>query len=188
MQNIRVYLDQFVQLSDAEWDVFSSKLEKTDYRKRTIIRLKGEIENQLLFIDSGIIRYYLEKEDTQYTLGFAFAQEFACAYDSFLTQEPARYHVEALSDIVAWRISYADLQLAYKETKNGNVVGRILAEKLFMDKFSKEINLKHQSAEERYMGIIKDKPHFLKGIPLQYIASYIGVTPQTLSKIRKRIS
>lgn len=188
MQNIRLYLSQFAQLSDEEWHAFSSKIEKVDYRKRSIIRQKGEVENLLFFIESGIVRYYLEKNDAQHTLGFAFAQEFAGAYDSFITQQPARYCVEALSDISAWTITFDNLQLAYEETKNGNVIGRIIAEMLYLDKFSKEISLKHDSAEERYLKILKNKPHFLKEIPLQYIASYIGVTPQTLSKIRKRIS
>lgn len=188
MLNIRHYLDQFVKLSDEEWNSFSSKLEKVTFSKRSMIRLKGEIESQLLFIDTGIVRYYIEKNDTQYTFGFAFAQEFASAYDSFLTQQASRYYVEALTDIVAWKISYENLQLAYQETTNGNAIGRALAEKLYLYKFSKEMSLKHQSAEERYLKLIEQKPHFLKEIPLQYIASYIGVTPQTLSKIRRRIS
>ncbi len=188
MQNIRLYLDQFVQLSEEEWHVFSSKLEKVEFPKRSIIRLKGEVESHLLFINSGIIRYYIEKNDTQYTFGFAFAREFASAYDSFLTQKPSRYYVEALTDTVAWKISFENLQLAYQETQNGNAIGRALAEELYLYKFSKEMSLKHQSAEERYLSLIENKPHFLKEIPLQYIASYIGVTPQTLSKIRRRIS
>ena len=132
MQNIRHYLDKFVQLSDEEWQVFSSKLEKVEYPKRSILRLKGEVESHLLFINSGIIRYYIEKNDTQQNFGFAFSQEFASAYDSYLTQKPARYYVEALTDVVAWKISFENLQLAYQETTNGNAIGRALAEERYL--------------------------------------------------------
>lgn len=188
MNEIRHYLDQYVKLSDEEWELFSSKLVKEAYPKKALLLLKGEIENHLSFVSKGIIRYYIDKKETQYTFGFAFEQEFASAYDSFLTQTPSRYYVEALNDVELYRISFDDLQKAYAQTLNGNAVGRALAEELYLYKFSREMSNNHETAEERYMKLITKQPYFLKEIPLQYIASYIGVTPQTLSKIRRRIS
>lgn len=188
MTNIRLYLDQYVKLTDKEWEIFSSKLTREVYPKKSLLLLKGEIENHLSFVNKGIVRYYIDKKETQYTFGFAFEQEFASAYDSFLTQSASRYYVEALTEVELYRITYKDLQIAYAITENGNAVGRALAEKLYLYKFSREMSSNHETAEERYMRLITQQSYFLKQIPLQYIASYIGVTPQTLSKIRKRIS
>lgn len=188
MNNVRHYLDQYVKLTDDEWEIFSSFLIREKYLKKSLLLLKGEIENHVSFIVNGIVRYYIDKNDSQYTFGFSFEQEFSSAYDSFLTQKPSRYHVETLTDVELYRITYDDLQRAYSLTENGNELGRVMAENLYMRKFSRELSCHNESAEERYLWLITKQPYFLKQIPLQYIASYIGVTPQTLSKIRRRIS
>ncbi|MFA7274227.1 MAG: cyclic nucleotide-binding domain-containing protein [Crocinitomicaceae bacterium] len=188
MINIRQYLDQYVKLTDEEWEIFSSKLIKEKLPKKSLLLLKGEVESHLSFVNKGIVRYYIDKKESQYTFGFAFEQEFASAYDSFLTQTPSRYYVEALTEVELYRITFEDLQNAYAMTENGNAIGRALAEELYLYKFSREMSNQHESATDRYEQLITKQPYFLKQIPLQYIASYIGVTPQTLSKIRKRIS
>jgi len=84
-------------------------------------------------------------------------------------------------------ISYEDLQLVYRSTQIGNLVGRLIAERLFLIKSSREQNLLNLSAEERYLRLFKERPELLKVIPLKYISSYIGVTAQALSRIRKRL-
>lgn len=188
MLNIRRYLDEYVKLTDEEWELFSSKLQKVNFPKKTILLSKGEVENHLSFVTKGIVRYYIEKKDQQFTFGFAFDQEFACAYDSFLTRTPSRYYVESMKDVEIWRITFDDLQTAYEMTENGNAIGRALAEKLYLYKVGREFSSNHETAEERYRRLIQVKPHYLQHIPLQYIASYIGITPQTLSKIRRQIS
>ncbi len=188
MLEIRNFFDQFLQLTDEEWCAFSSKLERTEYVKNSLIIAKGDLETHLTFINKGIIRYFIEIGENQHTLSFSFSGEFACAYDSFLTRLPSRYYMESLTEVEGWRISYEDLQLAYQQIENGNEIGRYLAEKLYLNKLSKEISAKHYSATERYMDLLDNSPHFLEHIPLKHIASYIGVTPQTLSKIRRNLT
>ena len=85
-------------------------------------------------------------------------------------------------------ITYQDLQEVYKTTKIGNLIGRLTAERLFLVKSKREQNLLNCTAEERYLNLFKDYPEVIKLIPLKYISSYIGVTPQGLSRIRKRIT
>lgn len=85
-------------------------------------------------------------------------------------------------------ISYNDLQEIYNKTAIGNLIGRLTAENLFITKSKRLQSLLDQTAEERYLSIFKERPQLLKEISLKYISSYIGVTPQALSRIRKRIS
>ena len=87
-----------------------------------------------------------------------------------------------------WEISNNDLQEVYERTKKGNLVGRKMAEKMFLIKSKRELSLLNKTAEERYLDLFSDRPKLLKQIPLKYIASYIGITPQALSRIRKRIN
>jgi hypothetical protein len=79
------------------------------------------------------------------------------------------------------------LQEVYKKTTIGNLIGRLTAERLFLIKSKREQNLLNLSAEERYIRLFKERPELLKIIPLKYISSYIGVTAQALSRIRKRV-
>lgn len=166
---------------------FTSKLIKQEFPKKTKILDVGETENYLSFIDEGIIRMYFPKKDNDITFSFSFENNFTSAYDSFLTQQPSEYVVETLTNVVLWRLSYDVIEELFEETVEGNFIGRKALEDLYLKKAKREIALLNSTAEERYINLFKERPEIIKEIPLMYIASYIGVTPQSLSRIRKRV-
>lgn len=189
MQQIKAYLDQIATISDSDWAFFTSKLERRVIKKKTIFLKLNTIENHISFIESGVVRLYIPKEDPEkeITFGFSFEDQFVSAYDSFLTQTPSAYQLQSLTETTIVSITYDDLQEVYKTTQIGNFIGRLTAERLFLLKSKREQNLLNLTAEERYLKLFKERPELLKVIPLKYISSYIGVTAQALSRIRKRI-
>jgi len=188
MEQIRVLFEKIVPISDADWELFSSKLVRQQFPKKTTLLKAGQTERHLSFIEKGIIRFFIPKEDNDLTFGFAFDNNFMSAYDSFLTQTPSPYHVETLSETILWRLTYNDLQEIYKETGVGNIIGRFASEDLFLKKAKRELSLLSDTAEQRYLNLFTERPHLIQYIPLKYIGSYIGITPQALSRIRRRIS
>ncbi len=188
MDQIKEYFKQLVELNDKDWEVFSSKLKKSSHSKRTILLKTGQIENNLSFIEKGTVRFYIPKEENDVTFGFKFENQFFSAYDSFITQSKSLYQLETLTPTTLWRLTFSDLQYIYNNTTVGNIIGRKVAENLFMMKAKREQSLLNDTAEERYLKLFSEQPHLIKEIPLKYLASYIGVTPQALSRIRKRIS
>ncbi|TYP96281.1 CRP-like cAMP-binding protein [Tenacibaculum adriaticum] len=190
MEKIREYIEKTIAVDEKDWQLFSSKLKKRVFSKKSILLNIGEIENYISFIEKGIVRFLIPKEDKEkeVTFGFCFENEFVSAYDSFLTRTPSLYQLEALSDVSMWSISYSDLQEVYTQSFVGNVIGRLSTERLFLIKSKREQSLLNDTAEERYLKLFTDRPNLIKEIPLKYIASYIGVTAQALSRIRKRIS
>ncbi len=190
MQQIKSYLDQIASISSSDWDFFTSKLQKRIIPKKSVFLKINEIENQISFITSGVVRLFIPKEDLEkeITFGFSFKNQFVSAYDSFLTQTPSAYQLQALSETTLLSISHSDLQLVYSSTQIGNLVGRLTAERLFLIKSKREQNLLNLTAEERYLRLFKERPELLNVIPLKYISSYIGVTAQALSRIRKRLA
>lgn len=186
------YMRSIISISEADLEFFLSRFELVHFPKKQQILKEGETENYLSFINSGILRYYVEGErnDVPFESTFAFAVEgwFSSAYDSFITQEPSLYYVETMTDVELLRISHQHLQEVYKETAMGQLVGRLSAEHLFLTKIRREISLLTKTAEERYLDLFRFYPHFIQQIPLKYLASYIGVTPQALSRIRKTIN
>ncbi|TVZ51409.1 Crp/Fnr family transcriptional regulator [Dokdonia sp. Hel_I_53] len=190
MKEIRAYIEEFAKISNADWDLFSSKLVARSFSKKNIFLKAGTVEDHISFLQEGTVRLYIPKEDSdkEITFGFCFENQFVSAYDSFLSRNVSSHAIQALTDIKLLSITYEDLQKVYEKTKIGNLIGRLTAENLFLDKSRRLQSLLDQSAEERYLSIFKERPHLIKEIPLKYISSYIGVTPQALSRIRKRIS
>lgn len=189
MEFIRAFLEQATPFTDEEWRIFSKDWVRQIFPKRAFILREGKTETYLSFIEKGIVRFYVPRDDgSESTFVFAFDNWFMSAYDSFLTQTPCTYHVETLTETVLWRLSYADLQTVYATTSIGNTIGRMASEQLFLMKTKRELSLLNDSAQQRYLNLLTEQPHFIRHIPLQYLASYIGITPQALSRIRKRIS
>ena len=190
MHKFRDYIEKITPINDTDWDFFSSKLVQKVFTKKSLLLDIGSIENHISFIEKGIVRLLIPKEDEEkeITFGFCFLNEFVSAYDSFLTQLPSTYQVETLTDVTIWSISYADLQEVYTKTRIGNLIGRLSSERLFLIKSKREQSLLNESAEQRYLNLFTERPNLIQKIPLKYIASYIGVTPQALSRIRRRIS
>ncbi|MGB1003230.1 MAG: Crp/Fnr family transcriptional regulator [Salibacteraceae bacterium] len=190
MIQFRKYLEKFGNVSNQDWDFFSSKLVCSEIPKKTIFLRLGEIENSISFIEKGGVRLFIPKEfeENDVTFGFSFSGELISAYDSFLTRSPSLYQLETLQDTVIWSIRYSDLQEVYDQTKIGDRLGRITAERLFLIKSNREQSLLNETPDERYLNLLKNRPELITQIPLKYIASYIGVTPQALSRVRKRNS
>lgn len=189
MQQIKAYLDQIATISQSDWDFFTSKLQRRVIPKKSIFLKLNDIENHISFIESGVVRLYIPKENSEkeITFGFSFKDQFISAYDSFLTRQPSAYELEALTETTLLSITYDDLQDVYKTTEIGNLIGRLAAERLFLIKSKREQHLLNLTAEERYLKLFKERPELIKIIPLKYISSYIGVTAQALSRIRRRL-
>lgn len=188
MENIRTYLEKTVAINENDWQLFSSKLMHRNFKKKDKLIALGEEENYISFIETGIARFMIPKKHKEITFGFCFENEFISAYDSFLTRTPSLYDIEALTDMSIWSISYTDLQDIYAKTAVGNTIGRLSTERLFLIKSKREQSLLNETAKQRYLNLFTERPNLIKEIPLKYIASYIGVTAQALSRIRNEIS
>lgn len=187
MNQIRNYLEKMEHMSDEDWQIFSSRLVRHQLPKKTVLLKTGETENYLSFIEKGMVRLFIPKSETDLTFGFVFENEFVSAYDSFLTRQASPYSIETLTPVTVWRLTYEDLQAVYRDTRTGNVLGRRISEELFLKKSKRELAFLNETAEQRYLRLFTDRPDLIRQIPLKFIASYIGITPQALSRIRRRI-
>ncbi|OCK51624.1 hypothetical protein BA768_02610 [Chryseobacterium sp. CBo1] len=179
-------------LSQEEALYHVSKFERMTFPKKTLLLKEGTVEDYLYFIDKGIIRFFVNKvhptePSKEITFSFIAENMFCSAYDSFITRKPCAYNVKTVQETVVYRIHHDDLQELYERSKVGNYLGRISAENLYVKKTQREISLLMHTAEERYLNLAKAYPKFIQEIPLKHIASYIGITPQALSRIRKQL-
>lgn len=191
MQQIREYFNHITSITDQEWDFFSARLVRESFPKKALLLKAGQIEQYLSFVETGMLRFFLRHgiDDLgEITYDFSFAGEFTSGYSSFVTQLPAGFNIQALTPVTLWRISFDSLQEVYGQTRAGNIIGRHASEQLFLEKAKRELSFLTETAEERYLHLLTGQPELIRQIPLKYLASYIGITPQALSRIRKRIS
>src|SRR5690606_7163545 len=106
-----------VKLKESEWEFIASHFDRNVFTKNEIITRQGETENYLSFIETGIVRFYIPDDENELTFNFSFNKEFTCAYDSFLTQTPSEYELQALTETIVWQISYDDLQKCMHKSK-----------------------------------------------------------------------
>lgn len=176
-------------MSVDEVQQMASLMSEKVYKKNTIVLRQGEIEKHQSFIEKGSVRYYyIDPNGNEICLLFGFQNWFMCEAVSFLTQTPSFCFIETMSETKVWQISYDNLQKTYQNTENGNLFGRLMMEQMYIRKSELERSFLTQTAEQRYLDLLKFNPHLLQEVQLKHIASYLGITPQALSRIRKRIS
>tara|TARA_R110000868_G_scaffold296012_2_gene556266 strand:+ start:1256 stop:1834 length:579 start_codon:yes stop_codon:yes gene_type:complete len=185
---LKIFFNNIHPLSEDEWEYVSERLELKSLSKNKIITQQGYVENYTYFILKGIVRLFIETADKDITLDIHFTNDFANGYTSFLTRKPSHFNVQALTDVELIAISYDKLEDFYKNIPAGNFISRKMAEYTFVRKATREVDFLTKSPTERYLNLINSRPDIIKHIPLNHIASYLGVTPQALSRIRKRIS
>lgn len=190
LANFRCQILKYVDFTDAEWNVFKDHLGFKSLKKKKLFAEPGIVCDYFGFITSGSVRYYNVKDGEEITGYFSFENEFVSSYKSYLTREPAQNYIQALEDTEIITISYNSMQLmlanpllAYKMER----FGRLIAEYYLIcyeDRMSSFIT---KSPEERYLDLLSTGRDILRRMPQHYIAHFLGITPVSLSRIRRRI-
>lgn len=180
-------LSQFITLEKSEQDHFVSKLQVKEYNKKELVLQEGQVCKYAYFINTGCLRYYYNVEGQENTAQFFFENGWYTDYDSFLTGKPTKQNIETLEKTQLLLISAKDLHQFYIDMPKFERFGRLMAESAFLGIRQRSEMLENQTAEERYLTLMKDRPKVFERIPQHYIASYLGIKPPSLSRIRKRL-
>jgi len=184
---IRGFLSSIVPFSDNDWNLFNKRLIYKEFKKNDLILRTGEVENFMYFLVDGVSRIFQYKNDIEYTLRFNFPITPFNSYASFITQTPSIINVEAITDVKVLRISYNDMQSLYDESKMAERLGRRLIELLYVQREIKELQMHSKTAEDYYSELVKSNEELTGQIPQKYIASYLGITPESLSRIKRKL-
>jgi CRP-like cAMP-binding protein len=157
-------------------------------KKGEILVNEGKIAKHLYFVLSGYARVFHFEKGIEITNHLASENLFITAYNSFTTKSPAEETVQAISDCALLRISKENLDLLYKQSHNMALFGILMSDRYLVFNNQRAKDLITLTAKEKYLKLLYEEPHILQNVPLQYISSYIGIEPQTLSRIRREIS
>ena len=185
---IQAIFRQMAGINEAEWQAFAQHLEEVSFPKQACLCRAGETAQYLYFIYAGAVRVYHQTEDQEFTLNFHFENEFVTAFSSFITQTPSRVNLQALERVQAARIHYHHLYSTYQQYHHAERIGRLFAEKLYVQKTNREIDLLSLSAEQQYLNLLQKNPQLISQISVKHLASYLGIHPESLSRIRHKLA
>lgn len=184
---LRQAFEKYIQLSDSEWLDAQKRFTTLRFAKEQIITREGEVEPYFYFILKGIHRlYYLTPSGEEVTLGFSFDDNFSGVYDSFVTQNQSLYYLQSLTESEVLAISHADMHYLFDAYKSFERWGRLFIQQILSGRGKREVELAVQSAQQRYDAFISRMPALLQTIPQKYVASYLGMTPETYSRMRAK--
>jgi CRP-like cAMP-binding protein len=169
----------------ADTSEFPIEFKEQHIKKGAIITDYGQVERKLYFINSGFVQLTMLHDGEERIIEFFFENNFVCAYTSFLKQEASDVRMTALTKCKMEVIQYSDLQKAYADSLLVNKLGRLLTEQIYIIKAKREKDFLTKSAGERYAELLSLRPDILKLIPVNKIAKYLGIHPESLSRIRK---
>ncbi|MFM2268355.1 MAG: hypothetical protein RL757_1796 [Bacteroidota bacterium] len=189
-QFLREMMNQTIQLDDDEWAAFEPHVFSRKFKKRDTLLSEGQICNEIAFVVSGSFRQFYVVDGEEKTTFFFFEQHFACDYDSFLTQRPCDHNIEAMEDGEMLYFKRDVMLRMYKLYPKYETFARLIAENVYLCIKERLGHFLLDKPEARYRNFMKshESAWILQRVPQHYVASYLGITPVSLSRIRARVA
>lgn len=179
-------INQVAPLSNELEAAIINNLKKEKLTKRNLILKQGQIARRIYFIQKGFCRSFYLQDGKEYTTWFMGEGDIMISVYSFFTQQPSAEFIEVLEDSEFFSMSWQQLQKIYADFPEFNLFGRIITEQYYIKSEERAIALRTFSATERYAALIKKNPNILQKASLGQIASYLGMSLETLSRIRAK--
>ena len=185
---LHAVVSRMVELTDEEWQAFFDMLIYREVPKKFRLTDVGEIAREAYFINKGLARLYFLKEGEEISANFVFENGFIASLESVLLKTKSRQAVETIEECELLVINKVKLDELTATYPSFNIFSKALAEFAFITLQRRASSFILDSPEERYVNMLNEWPNMLERVPQHMIASYLGVTPVSLSRIRGRIS
>lgn len=183
----RTAIEEGIPIKEENWTYILSYLKLRHFKKGDYIIREGEVENYLSAVAVGCVRHFIVKGKEEISYEFVFENELSSSYASFLSRKPSRFYIEAIEDVSLVSIHHDSLQALYRDSALGEKIGRLTTENYYIYREERELMLLTLTAEELYLDLISNYPVYVNRIPQKYLASYLNLKPESLSRIKKRI-
>lgn len=186
MEELLTFLNSIYPLEKGSIDFLNKNLKWIEIPKKDFILKSGHICRNIYFIKTGLLRSFHVMDDREISSAFMKEGELILSVESFFNQSISNESIQALEDCFLFYISFEELQFAYQNFPDFNSLGRILTEKYYQLSERSLYSLRMQRAHEKYLFLLNHSPYIVQRVPLKYIASYLSITEETLSRIRSQ--
>ena len=185
-KELQQFLNAYVQLPTEELEDIVSKFQSKKIKKNEFVLQQGEVCKDLIFVQNGCLRLYYLQEEIDVSVWFALKHSSAIEMYSFISETPTNYFLQAIEETEILYLPKNVLQQLYATYPKMQELMRKFWEDVILHLLERFTALQRDAAEKRYIDLL-DKPELLQTIPQKYLASFIGVTPTSLSRIKKNI-
>jgi len=187
-EQLRQHVAKRIDISNDEWNEFIALFTPRKLKKREFLTKPGDVNDTSAYIISGCLRtFYTDGKGHEHTMQIGFEDWWAGDWLAYITGSPAHYSVEALEDTELLLLSRLDQEAFYAHNLKFEKYFRILLQSAYVAGQLRLISTMSKSAEERYMDLIQKYPHMELRVAQHHIASYLGITPEALSRIKRSI-
>jgi len=183
---LEIFFRQYSDFQQDELEIITSRFKTKKINKNEFIFIQGEICKHFIVVKSGCLRLFYFNKDTEVSVWFAFAESSAIEISSFISQSPSEYNMQAIEESEIIYIPVREFNMLCEEFPQMHILMKKYWEDVVTTLINRFTALQRYSAEKRYLDLLKT-PAYLQKIPQKHLASYIGVTPTSLSRIRKHI-
>ena len=184
---LRARLAQQAELPAEEWEFFRSRLARLLVPEGAHFLHEGEVERRIAYVVRGLFRLYSRREGREINLGFDCEDRFVAGYESFVLRTPSSVAIQALENSELLAFDHETLEVAYSRHPCWERIGRLMAERETLQRTRKERELRCLTPQQRYLRLYQRDLPWLGRVPQYHVASFLGVTPETLSRIRARL-
>jgi CRP-like cAMP-binding protein len=186
MEQIRKVMKQMISVSEEELNDFLSRTISRTFKRQETVSRPNVVPDEVFFIQKGLIRVLItDKEGVEHTIHFALENQFIADYSNFIQRQPSFYSLQALEETQVVVLPRSAIEWGYQHLKEGQKMGRLIAEFYFIYQDDRIKNLYARSPKERYDSISDVFPNIHNRVPQHMIASYLGISPVHLSRLKK---
>lgn len=180
-------LQQMGEIPQEEEQAVLENFKERNYKTKEYLLNVGDVCNKIFFVESGLVRMGLiDMNSEDITFKFRMPHQFVTDYESFLLQQPATYSLQALENTRCFEIEKDAFDKMIQMLTHGEFFNKKIVEGLYLEYKQRLLSFYRETPEERYLKIFEKMPSLINRIPQNYLASYIGVTPQSFSRIKRR--
>lgn len=187
IEQLLKHINHYYQLSEEAQYALHGCLTQLMFSKNEYLVMEGKICRHLYFLQDGSLRGFYNLDGKEITHWFAFENDFVTSFHSFITQQPAVENIQLLEGSILWSISKDNLSQLMNQYHELEKLVRIVYEKYYIRLEERFVNAQFKTATERYQNLLMQTPYLIERVPLGYIASYLGISGETLSRIRSRV-
>lgn len=189
MEQIKQVMRQMINVTEVELTDFLSLVNTKNFKRQEMLSLPNNIPDDIFFINKGLIRVLItDNEGIDHTIHFALENQFIADYSNFIQQKPGMYSLQALEDTEVVVLPRKAIEWGYKNLTEGQKMGRLVAEYYFIYQDDRIKNTYVRTPKQRYDSIAEVFPNIHNRVPQHMIASYLGITPIHLSRLKKEDS
>jgi CRP-like cAMP-binding protein len=186
LTKIELFVRKIVEPNADEWEAFANIIQVKKLDKKDLLLEEGQTCKFIAFINSGVIREYSFQNGRETTVDFVTEGQFITDYQSFIQENPSMQYLEALTDVELLLLKKDGINDLFDKYKVWERFGRLIIERVFCGVEAKRKKIISTSHEEQYHDFASSYPLIVQQVPQYYIASYLGISPEHLSRIRKK--